>query len=101
MKMIVENPSIYGYTITESQLYQPMEYEIVEVTDSIENWALWAIEHGVNYQIIRENNPWIRAKSLPNPNGKSYFVKIPTEQSLNRAKKQYRTYNHNWIIKND
>lgn len=99
MKMIMEHPDRYGYHLSAEQLYQPLDYEVVDVTETIDDWPLWAIEHGTDYMTLREHNPWIRAKSLPNPSGKTYSVKIPTEKSLYRSSQEKRVYNHNWIKK--
>lgn len=95
MKMIMENPSRYGYILTDDQLYQPLQYEIVEVSEPVEDWPSWALEHGINYMTLRDNNPWIRAKSLPN-NGKTYQVKIPKEESLYSSSQKKHTFNPNW-----
>lgn len=98
MKMILDKPSRYGYHLTEDQLYQPIEYDSVEVTDSIDSWPQWAIDHGTTYMILREHNPWIRAKSLPNKSGKTYVVLIPKETSLYRSSQHHhKTYNSNWV----
>lgn len=99
MKMIMENPSHYGFRLTAEQLYQPLDYEIVEVSEPVDDWAAWALEHGINYMTLRDNNPWIRAKSLPNKSGKTYRVKIPSEKSLYRSLQKRHVYNHKWIEK--
>ena len=82
MKMIMEHPGAYGFHLTADQLYQPLECEIVEVSEPVDSWADWAIDHGINYLTLRNANPWIRAKSLPNSSGKTYRVKVPTKESL-------------------
>ena len=48
--------------------------------------------------ILREYNPWIRAKSLPNKTGKTYEVKIPLKEDLNRSTQQKSVYSKNWVI---
>lgn len=84
MKEIMENPDKYGFIIRKSQLYYPAEYETVKVSEPVEDWPTWAKDHGINYRMLREHNPWIRAKSLPNKTGKTYEVKIPQKESLSR-----------------
>lgn len=76
-KLILENPESFGFHVKEEQLYKPMEYDTVVVSTPIEDWPTWADNNGINYAILREANPWIRAKSLPNKSGKSYKIKIP------------------------
>ena len=97
MKLIMEHPSHYGFHIEEDQLYQPMEFTEVAVSEPVEDWPQWAIDHGIDYLTLREANPWIRAKSLPNKESKTYMVKIPAEESLYRSKQHRKTYNHDWV----
>lgn len=99
MKMIMENPSRYGYHLSADQLYQPLECETIEVSEPIDDWAAWAIDHGINYLTLRNANPWIRAKSLPNKSGKTYRVLVPQKESLYRSSQKKNTYNNNWISK--
>lgn len=99
MKMIMENPSRYGFNLKENQLYQPYKYTTETVDYAVEDWSAWAKDRGINYAILREANPWIRAKKLTNKAGKAYEVRIPTTDSLKRATSHFKTYNHNWISK--
>lgn len=96
-KLIMENPSAYGFHITADQLYQPVECDEIIVSTPIENWAEWAQTHGITYAQLREFNPWIRAKSLPNKTGKEYKLKIPKQSSLYRSKQEISVYNPNWV----
>lgn len=97
MKLILENPKDFGYRISADQLYQPMEYKTVEVNTPVEDWPTWAKEHGIDYMILRDNNPWIRAKTLPNKSGKTYIVNIPTKDSLSRSRQKKSVYNPSWV----
>lgn len=99
MKMIMEHPQRYGFHLTSDQLYQPLDFTMVEVSEPVEDWPTWAKEHGTDYMTLRENNPWIRAKSLPNKQGKTYTVKIPVKESMYRSTQKQRTYNSHWIAK--
>ncbi|MDE6062757.1 MAG: lytic transglycosylase domain-containing protein [Duncaniella sp.] len=97
MKLIMENPKDYGFRLSSDQLYQPLEYTIVEVSTPVEDWPTWAKEHGIDYMTLRENNPWIRAKSLPNKTGKTYLVNVPTKDSMSRARQKKSVYNPAWV----
>lgn len=99
MKEIMENPTKYGFHLTADQLYQPLDYKTVTVDYPVADWVAWAKEQGINYLILRDNNPWIRAKSLPNPSGKAYKVLIPTQESLHRTTDpgRLKVFNPNWI----
>ena len=97
MKLIMENPKEYGFRLSSDQLYQPLEYTTVEVSTPVEDWPTWAKEHGIDYMTLRENNPWIRAKSLPNKTGKTYLVNVPTKDSMSRARQKKSVYNPAWV----
>lgn len=97
MKLIMENPREYGFTLQSDQLYQPVRTENVEVNTPVEDWPKWAKEHGISFMTLREYNPWIRAKSLPNKTGKTYTVKIPNKEDLKRSTQKKIIYNKNWV----
>lgn len=77
-KLLMENPDKFGYHLRESQLYAPYKCREVTVTETIDDLPAWAKAKGVNYALLREYNPWIRAKKLPVAPGKSYTLKLPT-----------------------
>lgn len=79
MKMIVENPTFYGFYPEIEKLYQPLAFEIVNVNASILNLADFSKEKGISYKLLKYFNPWMRSNQLPVGPGKSYAVKIPTE----------------------
>ncbi len=96
-KIVMENASQFGFALSADQLYQPYEYDVVEVNGPVDDWNAWAKEHDTTYYLVREHNPWIRSKSLPNASGKTYKVLIPKPESLDRRKIKTKVYNHNWI----
>ncbi len=100
MKTVLENPAKYGFRLRDDQLYQPRKYKIVEVNGPVEDWPTWAKKQGINYSILREENPWIRAKKLTNKTGKTYKVRIPLPESMSRRKAGVRTFNKAWTTGN-
>lgn len=96
-KIVMEHSGEFGFKLSADQLYQPYEYDLVEVDGPVDDWAVWAREHGTTYYAVREHNPWIRARSLPNTTAKTYTVRIPKPESLDRKKIKTKVYNHNWI----
>lgn len=100
-KLIMENPTKYGFHLKAHQLYQPMDFTTVEVNTPVADWPSWAEDHGITYSQLREANPWIRAKSLPNKTSKTYMVKIPKKDSLFRSKAGIHVYNTNWVKHKD
>lgn len=98
-KMIMENPREYGFILTADQLYTPMSYETEDVSGPVEDWPTWAKKRGISYYQLREANPWIRDKTLPNKSGKTYQVKIPEKKSLYRSTADKTVYNSKWVTR--
>lgn len=98
MKLIMETPAKYGYHLKADQLYQPVRTRQVTVDYPVDDWAEWAKKQGVSYMQLRDFNPWIRAKSLPNKTGKSYTVLIPEKNDMHRSTQQRNTYRDAWIV---
>lgn len=96
MKTLMENPGAYGYHLSDSQLYQPRRYRTVQVNGPVSDWAEWARNNGTTYLTLREENPWIRSRSLTNRQGKTYTVRIPEESSMSRRTAGRNTFNPNW-----
>lgn len=95
-KLIMENPDAYGFALSPEQLYQPLDYRTVEVDYPVDDWSVWARSQGVTYRDLREANPWIRAKSLPNKDGKTYQVLVPVKDHNLRSKMKPQVYNKAW-----
>lgn len=86
MKLIMENPSAYGYDLNQEDLYEPLKFKEVELNTSVSNFAEYASTLGVNYKILKLYNPWLRDTSLKIKNGVTYKIKIPEEGSINLIK---------------
>jgi hypothetical protein len=84
IKTIMENPEDYGFILKKKDLYPVIPFKLVEIDGAVENFADFAKEHGINYKILKDFNPWLRQPNLLNPKGVSYEIKIP--------KGKYRTY---------
>ena len=96
MKTVMENAPAYGFHLRDDQLYQPRKYRTVEVCGPVADWSEWARKQGITYSILREENPWIRSKSLTNKTGKTYKVRVPLAESLSRRTAGTKTFNPAW-----
>lgn len=97
MKLIMTRPDAYGFELTADQLYRPVECTAVKVSEPVDDWQQWAAAHGTTYMALREYNPWIRAKSLPNKSGKTYTVMVPKPGAQLRSRQKPTVYDRNWI----
>lgn len=77
LKIIMENPERYGFYLDEKDLYKPLKTTTIIVDTSINDLVQFAFDNGINYKMLTYFNPWLRGKSLPNPNKKEYKIVIP------------------------
>ncbi|WP_297508705.1 lytic transglycosylase domain-containing protein [Flavobacterium sp.] len=79
LKEIMQHPDLYGFDVSQHELYENLPTKIIEVDSSITDLAKFAKMQGVNYKILKIHNPWLRDKKLANPNKKKYQIEIPTK----------------------
>lgn len=96
LKVLMENPSAYGYILEPEQLYRNIDCHIIEVSTPVSDWASWAASHDISYAQLKEENPWIRARSLTNRTGKTYKVRVPKKNAVYRSKQAVDVYDKNW-----
>ncbi len=80
MKIVSENPALYGFKLKESDYQKPFKnYTIEKINSKDIKWSEFAKERGVNYKLLRALNPWIRSYEYANKPGITYTVKVPNE----------------------
>ncbi len=79
-KLIFQQPSKYGFILSEHDLYPPLKYHIVEVDTAVKSWVNFAKNQGINYRLLKELNPWLRTRSLSNPYHRTYQIKIADKE---------------------
>jgi len=77
LKLIMENPEKYNLFVAEEEKYPLVETREVDITGRVADFADFALEHGINYKLLKDFNPWLRDNFLTNSGGKKYTVKIP------------------------
>lgn len=83
IKQIMENPEKYGFSMPQSELYEPIPYSVVSIDSTIPDMADFAFAHGTNYKMLKVLNPWLRSTKLTNPKRKSYEIKLLTPEFRN------------------
>lgn len=78
LKEIMMHPEAYGFNLAQETLYKNIPTRIVEVDSSINDFAAFAKEQGVNYKVLKLHNPWLRDNILQNKAKKKYLIEIPT-----------------------
>lgn len=100
IKQVFESPSKYGFVFTERDLYKPMDFKKVEVSESISDLAAFAKEQGLTYAQLKDVNSWLRDRKLTisNKSQNSYTLLIPTQESLYYKKgEKVKVHNKAWI----
>ena len=82
LKLIIEAPEKYGYRLSPSDYYQPVEYKTILIDKSIQDLPQFAKSIGVSYQTLKEHNPWIQNTDykLILTEGKKYKIRIPAKK---------------------
>lgn len=80
IKLVMENPSLYGFEFSKKDLYRPVPHRVVTVSSSIPDLAEFAKEQQCNYKLLKYLNPWLREKTLTIHGNREYMVKIPTKR---------------------
>ncbi|HEX5171230.1 MAG TPA: lytic transglycosylase domain-containing protein, partial [Cyclobacteriaceae bacterium] len=77
IKEIIENPAKYGFRVKPEHLYKEEPLRYVEVDESIKDLVDFAKEHGTNYKMLKQHNPWLREEKLTVRRGHTYRIAIP------------------------
>ena len=77
VKDIVENPKNYGFHLRDTDLYQHVPTYTISIDTAVSHWADFALQHDINYKILKRYNPWLRKKYLTNSKRKIYEIDIP------------------------
>lgn len=100
IKQVFENPYKYGFVLTEKDLYKPIDFKKVEVTQSIADLAAFAKENGITYAQLKDFNTWLRDRKLTisAKSKSSYTILIPTQESLYYKKgDKIKVHDKAWI----
>lgn len=81
LKLIMENPELYGYYNVKP--YPTIPTKVVAVDSAISNLSEFARSQGSSYKMLKTLNPWLRNKFLPNPHKKTYHITLISESDRN------------------
>ena len=80
IKTICNAPENYSFYLDENDLYQPLQLEKKEINQPIESLVDFAQQNNISYKMLKELNPWLRNRSLPNSSGKTYWISLPKDR---------------------
>ena len=82
VKEIMQNPKKYGFMFRRKDLYSMPNLQAIEVDSTITNLSDFAKSYNVNYKLLKQFNPWLRTRKLPDKSRRRYILKIPTDTDL-------------------
>lgn len=77
LKQIMENPGQYNFQVAIT--YPIEEFNVVRVNGKVDDWAVFAKQHGVSYKTLKRFNPWLRKTDLRNAGKRAYELNIPVK----------------------
>lgn len=98
-KIMLTDPTAFGFRLRASDLYTPIPYREVTVTTGISDLAAWAKKQGITYALLKNLNPWLRDNFLQNVSGRTYILKIPTQEGMYHQPHKVVPHDKRWVVK--
>jgi membrane-bound lytic murein transglycosylase D len=76
-KLVITDPSAYGFDISPEDYYPPLKFYEVSVDTAVTDFSRFAKSFGTNYKVLKFLNPWLRKPYMTNKSNKTYEIKIP------------------------
>jgi hypothetical protein len=77
LKEIMENPTKYGFNISEKHRYKPEPMRYVDINETVKDLVDFSIAQGASYKLLKRYNPWLREEKLTVKKGKQYKIALP------------------------
>ena len=81
MKLILENPEMYGYHLPSESRYPAYQTRKITIAKPIQDLTSWSLHQGFNRKILRILNPWILGNQLTK-SSLPCTIELPTNRSL-------------------
>jgi hypothetical protein len=98
VKLIFEHPYKYGFVLAAKNLYKPLVFDEVTVSDDIPDLAAYANERGVTYADLKRFNPWLKETKL-NVAGKRFVLYIPSGESVSYETPNRTVHDARWTVR--
>ena len=97
VKRFLERPQDFGFHLTKETFYHTIRTTETVVNTAVADWASWAKTKGITYAQLKYFNPWLRGRSLKNPKGTLYTIKLPVLEDLYYDPKKIHIHYTGWI----
>ncbi|MDG1333080.1 MAG: lytic transglycosylase domain-containing protein [Crocinitomicaceae bacterium] len=78
LKLLMENPTDYGFDPEKMELYEAVETRQIEVDKSIPDLAKWANDNGSNLRMLKVLNPWLISTKLT-VSERTFTIELPAK----------------------
>jgi hypothetical protein len=85
LKLVMSEPSRYGFNIGPGEMYKPVQYFEVKVDTTVASFEQFARHFETNYKILKFLNPWLRKPFLTNSEKREYTIRVPEKDARVRA----------------
>ena len=77
LKLVMSEPSKYGFEIAPDDSYKPIPYTEVKVDSAVTSFEQFSRHFDTNYKMLKFLNPWLRKPFLTNSDGREYIIRVP------------------------
>lgn len=81
LKLVMSEPSRYGFEIAPEEAYKPVPYTEVKIDSAVTSFEQFSRHFDTNYKMLKFLNPWLRKPFLTNSNGKEYIIRVPASDA--------------------
>lgn len=81
LKLIMTEPSKYGFNVGPGDLYRPVPYRELKVDTAVTSFEQFARQFDTNYKILKFLNPWLRKPFLTNSERREYTIRVPEKDA--------------------
>jgi membrane-bound lytic murein transglycosylase D len=81
LKLVMSEPSRYGFEIALEDTYKPIPYTEVKIDTAVTSFEQFSRHFDTNYKMLKFLNPWLRKPFLTNYDGKEYIIRVPVRDT--------------------
>lgn len=85
LKLVMSEPSKYGFDIKPEEMYKPLPYSEVRVDTAVTSFEQFSRKYDTNYKILKYLNPWLRRPFLTNTERREYVIRVPEKGARIKA----------------
>jgi len=81
LKLVMSEPTRYGFEIAPDDFYKPIPFTDVKVDTAVTSFEQFSRHFDTNYKMLKFLNPWLRKPFLSNSDGREYVIRVPARDA--------------------